>query len=291
MKWPAMGYARVESLAELWRVMDEAGPEAQILAGGQSLLATLSFRLSEPSGLIDITRIPALKGISVQGAVLRIGALTRHADLGRDALVAAHTPLLAQAAPLIAHPAIRNRGTIGGSLALADPAAELPACVVALGATIVIASKDGERRVAAEDFFQGLFTTDLQPGEIIAAVEVPVATPASRQTIVELTRRSGDYAMAGLAAVLSMQPNGHVDAARLVFFGVGSGAEIARGASAAIAGRPLGEASIAAAQAALADDLDPPGDLHGGPELKRHLARVLTGRALTSLLAPAEQAA
>ncbi|KAF0119501.1 MAG: carbon-monoxide dehydrogenase medium subunit [Xanthobacteraceae bacterium] len=288
MKWPAMGYARVASLEELWRVMDEAGPEAQILAGGQSLLATLSFRLSEPSGLIDITRIPALKGIAVQGDVLRVGALTRHADLGRDPLVATHAPLLAKAAPLIAHPAI---GTIGGSLALADPAAELPACVVALGATIVIASKAGERRVAAEDFFQGLFSTDLEPGGIIVAVEVPVATPANRQTIVEVTRRSGDYAMAGLAAVLSVQPSGHVDVARLVYFGVGSGAEIAKGASAALAGSPLGAASIAAAQAALADDLDPPGDLHGGPELKRHLARVLTGRALNSFLAPAEQAA
>ena len=123
MKWPAMGYARVESLDELWRVLDTAGPEAQILAGGQSLLATLSFRLSEPSGLVDINRIAALRGVSVAGSTLRIGALTRHADLGRDPLVAAHAPILAAAAPLIAHPAIRNRGTIGGSLALADPAA------------------------------------------------------------------------------------------------------------------------------------------------------------------------
>ncbi|MGQ3353873.1 MAG: FAD binding domain-containing protein [Phreatobacter sp.] len=291
MKWPAMGYARVDSLDELWRALDAAGPEAQILAGGQSLLATLSFRLSEPSGLVDITRIAALRGVSMAGSTLRIGALTRHAELGRDPLVAAHAPLLAKAAPLIAHPAIRNRGTIGGSLALADPAAELPACVVALDATIVIASQGGERRVPAADFFQGLFSTDLSPGEIIAAVEVPVATPASRQAIVEVTRRSGDYAMAGLAAVLSMRPDGSVETARLVYFGVGSGAEIARGASTALVGGPLGEASIAAAQAALTDDLDPPGDLHGGPDLKRHLARVLTGRALSSFLTPAEQAA
>ncbi|WP_296574883.1 xanthine dehydrogenase family protein subunit M [Phreatobacter sp.] len=291
MKWPAMGYARVESLDELWQVLDAAGPEAQILAGGQSLLATLSFRLSEPSGLIDITRIPALRGVSVTGGTLRLGALTRHADLGRDPLVAAHAPILAQAAPLIAHPAIRNRGTIGGSLALADPAAELPACMVALDATIVVASRSGERRVPAADFFQGLFTTDLQPGEIITAVDVPVATPASRQTIVEVTRRSGDYAMAGLAAVLAVTADRTVDAARLVFFGVGSGAEIARGASVALTGTKLTQATIAAAQGALAGDLDPPGDLHGGPELKRHLARVLTARALGPFLAPAEQAA
>jgi aerobic carbon-monoxide dehydrogenase medium subunit len=290
MKWPAMGYARVESLDELWRALDAAGPEAQILAGGQSLLATLAFRLSAPSTLIDITRIAALKGVSVAGNVLRIGALTRHADLARDPLVARHAPMLAEAAPLIAHPAIRNRGTIGGSLALADPAAELPACVVALGATIVIASRTGERRVPAADFFQGLFTTALDTGEIITAVEVPVATATSRQTIVEVTRRSGDYAMAGLAAALEID-GGVVTSARLVFFGIGSGAEVARGASAALTGKALSAETIAAAQAALDGDLDPPTDLHGGPEMKRHLARVLIRRALTASPGSSEQAA
>jgi aerobic carbon-monoxide dehydrogenase medium subunit len=155
----------------------------------------------------------------------------------------------------------------------------------------VLASAAGERRVAAGDFFQGLFTTALEPGEIIVAVEVPVATGKRRQTIVEVTRRSGDYAMAGLAAVLSVAPGGMVEDARLVFFGVGSGAEVAAGASAALVGRPLGAETIAAAQSALTDDLDPPADLHGGPELKRHLAGVLTRRALTSFLAPREQAA
>ena len=290
MKWPAMGYARVESLDELWHALDAAGPEAQILAGGQSLLATLAFRLSAPSTLIDITRIAALKGVSIAGNVLRIGALTRHADLARDPLVARHAPMLAEAAPLIAHPAIRNRGTIGGSLALADPAAELPACVVALGATLVLASRAGERRVAAADFFQGLFTTALATGEIITAVEVPVATATSRQTIVEVTRRSGDYAMAGLAAALAVD-GGVVTSARLVFFGIGSGAEVARGASAALTGKALSAETIAAAQAALDGDLDPPTDLHGGPEMKRHLARVLIRRALTASPGSSEQAA
>lgn len=290
MKWPAMGYARVESLDELWHALDAAGPEAQILAGGQSLLATLAFRLSAPSTLIDITRIAALKGVSIAGNVLRIGALTRHADLARDPLVARHAPMLAEAAPLIAHPAIRNRGTIGGSLALADPAAELPACVVALGATLVLASRAGERRVAAADFFQGLFTTALATGEIITAVEVPVATATSRQTIVEVTRRSGDYAMAGLAAALEVD-GGVVTSARLVFFGIGSGAEVARGASAALTGKALSAETIAAAQAALDGDLDPPTDLHGGPEMKRHLARVLIRRALTASPGSSEQAA
>lgn len=291
MKWPAMGYARVESLDGLWCALDTAGPEAQILAGGQSLLATLAFRLSEPSTLIDITRIAELKGIRVDQRGLRLGALVRHADLARDPLVAAHAPMLAMAAPLIAHPAIRNRGTIGGSLALADPAAELPACVVALGASLVLASGAGERRVAAADFFQGLFTTALAPGEIIAAIEVPSATAASRQTIVEVARRSGDYAMAGLAATLELAGDGIIAEARLVPFAVGSRPEIAVKARAALIGQRLDVAAIAAARAAIGDDVDPPSDTHGGPDMKRHLLRVLTGRALAAIVPASERAA
>ncbi len=205
MKWPAIGYVRAGSLEDVWRARAEHGSAAQILAGGQTLLATLAFRLSEPKVLVDITRVAALRGVALAGGVLRIGALTRHAELARDPLVAQHAPLLAEAAPLIAHPAIRNRGTIGGSLAYADPAAELPACAVALGATILAVSPAGERRIAAEDFFTGLLTTALREDEIIAAIEVPVATAATRSAIVEVARRSGDYAMAGLAACLTME--------------------------------------------------------------------------------------
>lgn len=290
MKWPAIGYVRASSLDDVWRAQAEHGASAQILAGGQTLLATLAFRLSDPGVLIDITRIAALRGIAVQGGALRIGALTRHAELGRDPLVRQHAPLLAEAVPLIAHPAIRNRGTIGGSLAYADPAAELPACVMALGATIVVVSRGGERRIAAADFFTGLLTTALEPGEIIAAVEVPVATPATRSAIVEVARRSGDYAMAGLAACLSLD-GGRLASPRLVFFGVGAGPVLATNAGAALDGRALDAAAIAAAQAALADDLDPPADMHGPPEMKRHLARVLTQRALSRFLPASEVAA
>jgi aerobic carbon-monoxide dehydrogenase medium subunit len=290
MKWPAIEYLRAGSLEEVWRARAEHGATAQILAGGQTLLATLAFRLSEPKVLIDITRIPALRGIAMQGGALRIGALTRHVDLARDPLVARHAPLLAEAAPLIAHPAIRNRGTIGGSLAYADPAAELPACAVALAATIVAASPGGERRIAAGDFFTGLLTTALREDEIIAAVEVPVATPATRSAIVEVARRSGDYAMAGLAACVEMDRS-RVASARLAFFGVGAVPALAMGAGAALAGRALDGASISAAQAALDADLDPPADLHGPPEMKRHLARVLVGRALSRFLPEAEKAA
>ncbi len=290
MKWPAFGYVRASTLDDVWRLQAEHGDGLRLLAGGQTLLATLAFRLSEPTLLVDITRISALRGISAADGVLRIGALTRHAELGRDPLVAQHAPLLAEAVPFIAHPAIRNRGTIGGSLAYADPAAELPACIVALGATVVLASATGERRVVAEAFFTGLLETALRAGELIAAVEVPLATPAQRSTIVEVARRSGDYAMAGLAACVTLE-GGRVAAARLAYFGVGSGPVLARGAMSALHGRALGAESIAAAQASLAQDLDPPSDLHGPPEMKRHLARVLTARALSRFLPATEAAA
>lgn len=283
MKWPAIGYLRVESLDALWRAQAEHGASAQILAGGQSLLATLAFRLSDPRLLLDITRIEALRGIRVDGSCLRIGALTRHAEIGRDPLVRRHAPLLAEAVPLIAHPAIRNRGTIGGSLAYADPAAELPACAVALDADIIAASATGERRIPAREFFVGLLQTALRPGEIIAAVELPCAGVTDRSVIVEIARRSGDYAMAGLAASLTVDGSGRVATPRLVFFGVGSGPVLAIRAGAALVGRVLDDAAIAAARAALAEDLDPPADLHGPPEMKRHLARVLTARALGRL--------
>jgi aerobic carbon-monoxide dehydrogenase medium subunit len=280
MKWPEIGYQRVSALPELWAALAAHGAGAQIMAGGQTLLATLAFRLSEPGTLLDITRIRELRGVSAQGGTLRIGALTRHVELGTDALVRQHAPLLRAAVPLIAHPAIRNRGTIGGSLAYADPAAELPACIVALDAVVVLASGAGERRVAARDFFTGLLQTALAAGEIIAAVEIPLAARVS--AIEEVARRSGDYAMAGLAAAWRLE-GGRVAAPRLVCFGVGNGPVLALRAGAALEGRVLDAASIAAAQTALAQDLDPPQDLHGPPEMKRHLARVLTARVLSRL--------
>ncbi len=261
MKWPATSYRRASSLGDVWQAFAEGGAGVQLLAGGQTLLATLAFRLSEPALLLDITRIPTLRGIALHGGALRIGALTTHAGLGRDPLVARHAPLLAQAVPLIAHPAIRNRGTIGGSLANADPAAELPACAVALEATLVLASAQGERRVPAGEFFTGLLSTALRPGELILAVEVPIGRGGS---ITEIARRSGDYAMCGLALV----------GARPVFFGVGDGPVLARGAGAALA-----RGDVEAACAALDTDLDPPTDMHGPPAMKRHLARVLLRRA------------
>jgi carbon-monoxide dehydrogenase medium subunit len=289
MKPAPFGYQRAATLAQVFQGWAEAGPEAQLLAGGQSLIATLALRLSEPSVLIDITRVADLRGIRHAGGALSVGALTTHAELGADPLVRQHAPLLAAAVPLIAHPAIRNRGTLGGSLAYADPAAELPACCVALGATIVARSASGERRIPARAFFQGLYTTALAPSELIAAVEFPLAGAGERSTILELARRSGDYAMAGIVARARCQADRLVDP-QIVFFAVGDRPVVASGAMAALAERTADKAGIAAACAALGGDLDPPADLNGGPDMKRHLAGVLLARAIARLLEEAEAA-
>ena len=220
MKAPPFAYVRAASLADVFRLWGAAGPEAKLLAGGQTLLASLAFRLSDPGTLIDISRVAELTGISHAGDAVRVGALTTHAELGANDLIRRHVPLLAQAVPLIAHPAIRNRGTIGGSLAFADPAAELPACCVALDAMIVARSAAGERRIRAAQFFTGLYATALAANELIAAIEFPAAKAGERSVILELARRSGDYAMAGIVARAKLAGSTLVEPS-LVFFGVG----------------------------------------------------------------------
>jgi carbon-monoxide dehydrogenase medium subunit len=282
MKAAPFSYVRATSLAEAFRLWRDAGPEARLLAGGQSLLASLAFRLSEPSALIDISRVPELAGVSQTGETIRIGAAVTHAELGRHELVRRHLPLIIEAVPLIGHPAIRNRGTLGGSLAFADPAAELPACAVALDAVVIARSAEAERRIPATRFFTGLYATALAPGELIAAVEFPVASPGEQSLILEVARRSGDYAMAGVAAKAKVSGSSLIDP-RLVFFGVGDRPALAETAMAAVAGRQVLAETVATAQAALAADLHPAADQHGGPETKRHLARVLLARALQRL--------
>ena len=263
MKAPSFAYAKARSLEEAFELLGHPG--AKILAGGQSLIPSLNMRLSTPDLLIDIGGLSTLAGIQVSGNMVRIGALTTHAQILKSGEVRAHVPMLAEAAAQIAHPAIRNRGTLGGSLALADPAAEYPACAIALGATLVIHGKNGERRVAAADFFQGLFETDLKPHEILAAAEFPRGGESSFQ---ELARRHGDYASVGLAA------HRRDSDLRLAFFGVGTKPVLGKHAAEAA------KRSITAAQEALARDLDPPADLYHSGATKLHLARVLLGRAL-----------
>ena len=282
MKAPPFSYLRAASLADIFEKWEAAGADAQLLAGGQSLLASLAFRLSTPSALIDVSRVPELTGISAGGGRIRVGALTTHAELGAHPLVREHVPLLAAAVPLIAHPAIRNRGTIGGSLAYADPAAELPACCVALEATIVARSAAAERRIPAAQFFTGLYATALGEKELITAIEFPARTAQQRSAILELARRSGDYAMAGVVARAEFKDAEFVDG-KLVFFGVGEAPVAASAATAVLTGRPLTGEAIARAEAALDTDLNPPADQHASSEMRRHLARVLLGRALRQL--------
>jgi aerobic carbon-monoxide dehydrogenase medium subunit len=287
MKAPPFAYLRATSLEEAFALWAAAGPDAKLLAGGQSLLATLAFRLSEPGTLIDISRLAELRGIALAGDMVRVGALTTHAELGASDVVRQHLPLLAEAVPLIAHPAIRNRGTIGGSLAFADPAAELPACCVGIEAQIVARGTKGERRIPAAQFFTGLYATALREKELIAAVEFPAARAGERHVILELARRSGDYAMAGVVAKAKVSGSTLIDP-RFVFFGVGDGPVLADKAMAAISGQQALPDTIPLAQAALDADLDPPSDQHGGPQMKRHLARVLLARALARLTGQGE---
>jgi carbon-monoxide dehydrogenase medium subunit len=282
MKAPPFSYLRAASLADIFSKWEAAGADARLLAGGQSLLASLAFRLSTPSTLIDVSRVPELTGISAAGGKIRVGALTTHAELGAHPLVREEVPLLAAAVPLIAHPAIRNKGTIGGSLAYADPAAELPACCVALAAEIVARSATAERRIPAAQFFTGLYATALGEKELITAIEFPARKAQQRSAILELARRCGDYAMAGVVAQAEFKGADFIDG-RLVFFGVGEAPVTASGAAAVLTGRPLTAETIAQAEAALATDLNPPVDQHASSEMRRHLARVLLGRALRQL--------
>ena len=255
MKAPAFDYAKPASLTEAFELLQR--PNARILAGGQSLIPSLNMRLSSPELLVDIAGLPGLSGISMHENTIRIGALATHAQIEKSDEIKQHVPLLAQAAPHIAHAAIRNRGTIGGSLALADPAAEYPACAVALEAVLIVKNKTSERRVKAEQFFKGLFETDLKPGEILTAAEFPAATGSDRSVFLELTRRQGDYAIIGLAAHNS----------RFVFLGAGPTPIVIQGDS------------IEKAKAALSKSLNPSPDLYHSSATKLHLAGVLLERA------------
>jgi carbon-monoxide dehydrogenase medium subunit len=275
-------YVKAASLDQTYELLARHGDEARVLAGGQSLIPALNLRLAAPAVLIDINGLDQLAGIAVENGALRIGALTRQRALEESGEVARHAPLLKMAIPHIAHPAIRNRGTIGGSIALADPAAELPACAVALGARVEVRGAGGARALDPAAFFLGIYATDLRPGELVTAVVVPKCPPGYRSAIAEVARRRGDYAIAGLAAHARVDGRVLADA-RLVFFGIGTRPVRATAAGAAIEGRAIDEATIAAAQDALAGDLEPCADLHASAATKLHLARVLTARVLEEL--------
>ena len=284
MKPAPFAYVRADTLDDVFRVLDQHGDGARILAGGQSLMATLNMRLSAPEVLVDIGRVAGLAGIEDAGDTIRIGAMTRHVEVETSDRVADHAPLLASAMPHIAHPAIRNRGTFGGSIAFADPAAELPACSVALGARMSIAGRDGTRTVEADAFFRGLYETAVGPGEILTAVEVPKIAPGWKSGFTELARRHGDYAIIGLAAQVEIL-GGRFGGGRLVFFGAGDRPISAVRTTALLDGETWSDALAARLADELKEELDPFEDLNADAAMRRHLAGVLVKRTLAPLAA------
>lgn len=284
MKPPPFDYLAPDTLEGALNALSRHGGDAKVLAGGQSLIPLLNFRLASPSLLIDLGRIPDLSRITpLPDGGLALGAMTRHSRLEREDLVKERAPLLAEAAPWIAHPQVRNRGTVGGSLAHADPAAELPALALALKARLRLLSLRGERWIEAKDFFTGLLSTALEPDELLVEISVPPLPARTGTAFLEVARRHGDYAQCGVAALVTLEPDGRCREARWVYLSVGDTPRAAGRAAASLTGNTFSESHLAEAAAqAASEDIDPSGDIHASAAFKRHLARVIAGRALTT---------
>jgi carbon-monoxide dehydrogenase medium subunit len=282
MKASAFAYARATSVSNALELLAAHGDRAKVLSGGQSLMPAMNLRLISPELIVDIGELAELRGIAVSSEILRIGALTRHVDLARSPEIARHAPLLTEAIAHVAHPAIRNRGTLGGSLAHADPASELPACMVALNATVIIRGQGGERRIASEDFFTGIYATALSPQELLVAVELPVARKNAAHFFREFARRRGDYAIVGLAAQAVREGDTFTEL-RLAFFAVGDRPVLA-GAASKLVGTTVTAAVLSDACTALGEELDPQDDQQASASMRRHLAKVLLARCVAALL-------
>lgn len=283
MKPAPFRYYAPDTLDEAVALLGEHGHDAKLLAGGQSLVPAMNYRLATPSVLIDLNRIDELDWmLESNTGGLRIGAMTRQRTVERSERVRVLHPLLHETMPHIAHMQIRNRGTIGGSIAHADPAGELPAIAVALDAALTLRTGRGERIVAARDFFVALFTTDLAPDEILTEIELPPLPPNTGTAFVEFARRSGDYAIAGCAAVVRVDDAGIVQEARLVYMSIGDVPIVAQSVGALVGVQPTPERIADAARAAATHDIDPLGDMHATAAYRRHLAQTLARRALTT---------
>jgi carbon-monoxide dehydrogenase medium subunit len=282
MKPAPFKYIAPRSREEALAVKAEHGEEAWFLAGGQSLVPALNFRLAQPAILIDLNPVPDLGGIRRHGDRLRIGALTRHAAVEHDALVERHQPLIHEAMPFIAHPQIRNRGTLGGNLSHADPASEMPAIVLALGGRLCAQKAGGERWIDAGEFFVGALTTALEVDEMLVEIELPDPPPGAGTCFMEVSRRRGDFAMMGVAAIVAVGADGTCTAARLAYCGAGDGPVMAADAARSLVGTSLKESDIAEAATLAQAAVDPLGNIHAGKDYQRHLAGVLTRRALVT---------
>jgi carbon-monoxide dehydrogenase medium subunit len=281
MKPAPFDYHRPDSVDAALALLAEHGYDAKLLAGGQSLVPAMNFRLAAPAVLIDLNRIPGLDGIGEADGGLRLGAMVRQRAAERSPLVAARAPLLAETLPYVAHAQIRNRGTIGGTIAHADPAAEIPAVMLALDARFHLRAPGGTRTVSAGEFFTGLFGTALEGEEMLVEVEIPPMAPRTGWAFDEVSRRHGDYALAGIAATVQVDDAGRCQAARIALLSVGDGPVLAAEAAAALVGHEPTEAAVrAAAEAAAQRDIDPPGDIHATPAYRRQLVDVLVRRVL-----------
>ena len=292
MKPAPFEWYRAESAAEALALLAEHGDHAKLLAGGQSLIPAMNFRLARPAVLIDLNRASDLMGIEPQGlGGIHIGAMTRQQAIERSATVAAQAPLLAEAMPWVAHTQIRSRGTAGGSVAHADPAAELPAVFAALGARYLLRSRDSVRWVNADSFVTGLFATQLQPSELLTAIEVPEPKPRTGTAFVEMARRHGDFALAGVACSITLDASGRCTETRLVLFGVGDGPVQCTNATRILVGAEPDEKAIVEAAASAESDVEPPSDIHATAAYRKHLSVVLTRRALTRAVERAREPA
>ena len=283
MKPAPFRYVAARTLEQALQLKAEHGDEARFLAGGQSLVPTMNFRLTQPALLIDINPLCECAGLRRNGTQsVRIGALTRYRSLERDAATARDLPLVDEALPHIAHPQIRNRGTIGGNLAHADPASEMPAIVLALCGRLRAQSVRGERWIGAADFFTGALSTALEPDEMLLEVELPVAPPRSGACFMEVARRRGDFAIIGVACTVELDADGRCTRARIGLCNAGDGPVFAAQASTSLHGRRIAAPEIEAAAALVQGAIDPGGNVHASKEYQRHLAGVLTARALAA---------
>ena len=291
MKPAAFEYFTPATMDEALALLAEHGGEAKALAGGQSLIPAMNFRLARPAVLVDLNRVSELAYVRAESGGVALGAMTRQRAVERSDLVARAAPLLGEAMPSIAHPQIRNRGTIGGSIAHADPSAELPAVMRALDARFRTRSSSGERSIPAGEFFKGMLETALAPGELLVEIAVPPLPASSGTAFLEVARRHGDYALVGVAAVVTLDGKGRCRAARIALLSVGDGPVLAVEAAKVLAGQaPSNELLRAAGDAAATRDVDPPSDIHASAAYRRQLVAVLTRRALARAFERARKA-
>jgi carbon-monoxide dehydrogenase medium subunit len=290
MKPAPFDYYAPDSIEQALDLMSQYAGDAKILAGGQSLVPAMNFRIVQPSVLIDLNHAAELGYVREDENVLRIGTMTRERELEFNPLISRWAPLLVEAAPHIAHPQIRNRGTIGGSIVNADPAAELPVLMVALRARLKAKSVSGERWIDAQDFFLGMFTTALEPEEILVEIELPASPPRTGWSFMEVAPRAGDYALMGIAVLVTLDQNGTCEHAKLVYLNAGDGPVEAKEAEKLLIGELLSDRLIeSTASKASETEINPFGNIHTSPEFQRHLANVLTKKALKQAAQRAEK--